>query len=362
MSNGLFSSTNILQENFNTDHLTLMNIKSTSENNSLLFEAMDFSLETDRDLLEANKKFYKTVSESAGNMDVIHESFEGFFSTIKNIIRKVINFLKKIWEKFVNLIMRLVRSDSYLKKHLDDLSAFSSEDEFEYKGFTFTFSSSIPKETPLEDLVNDVTANDFGKGDMDNTTNQQNADKVKQMYEEIREELESGTYYDKVRGKVLGKTSIEETDYSGELFKIYRNDEDTTDTFTVDYSYISTIRNRYRNYDKDLKAVKKVRKDVENIYKKLEDAYEKLSKNAKVSGSTYTITIPNSGGDLAIDKEALNWYDLWGKARAGQIQKISNIHSMAFSAKLDAMKEAFRQDRDVLYKALGKVKTKHKDD
>ena len=62
MSNGLFSSTNILQENFNTDHLTLMNIKSTSENDSLLFEAMDFSLETDRDLLEAINNVIKVYN------------------------------------------------------------------------------------------------------------------------------------------------------------------------------------------------------------------------------------------------------------------------------------------------------------
>lgn len=358
MSKSLFSSFDILKENFNNDHLTLMNIKSSSENDSLFFEAMNFSLETDREFLEINKKFYKTVMESSGNQEVIHESFEGFFDGIKKIIKKILNFLKKIWEKFVNIIMRLVRSDSYLKKHLDDLSSFSSEDEFEYKGYKFTFSSNIPKESPLEDLLNKVTDSDIANisdGELSNL------DTVKKMYEDVREELDSGNYYDKVRGEVLGKSDIEETDYSKELFKIFRNDEDSTEEFTVDYSYISTIRSRYKNYEKDLKAVKKVRKDVEDIYKKLEDAYEKIAKKAKKTGSNYTISIPKDNKEIAVNSDVLNWYGLWGKARAAQLEKMSNIHSMAFSAKLDAMKEAFRQDRDVLYKALGKVRTKHKD-
>lgn len=357
----LFSSANILKENFNYNHDTLMSIKSSVENDSLFFESVDFSLSVDRDYCKANEVFYKALAESADDQEVIHEAFEGFFDTVKSIIKKVLNFLKKIWNKFVNIIMRLVRSDSYLKKHLDGLSAFSSEDEFEYKGYHYTFSSNVPSERPLEDMVDkvvDTSTGDFAKLI---AAQQVDADAIKQMYEEVREELSSGSYYDTIRGKVLNKSDlIEETEYNSELFKVFRDDEDSTDTFTVDYSYITSIKSRYKNYDKDLKAVKKTRKDVEDIYKKLEDAYDKLSKNAKLAGSTYTVKVdPANINVTGVSKEALNWYDLWGKARAGQIQKISNIHSMAFSAKLDAMKEAFRQDRDVLYKALGKVKSHH---
>lgn len=359
---GLFSSANILKENFNTNHNTLMNIKSSSENDSLFFEAVGFSLDIDRDYVEANKRLYKTLSEAADNQYIINEAFEGFFDTVKSIIKKILNFLKKIWNKFVNIIMRLVRSDSYLKKHLDDLSAFSSEDEFEYKGYHFTFKSNIPSETPLTNLVDKVLEDGKNFSDIkdDHGTD---SNHIKSMYEDIRDELASGSYYDRIRGAVLGKNDlIEETEYSSELFKIFRDDEDSTDKFTVDYSYITEIRTRYKNYDKDLKAVKKVRKDVEDIYKKLEDSYDKISKNVKKSGANYQVNIPAAQISVnGVDKETLNWYDLWGKARAGQIQKISNIHSMAFSAKLDAMKEAFRQDRDVLYKALGKVKSKHTD-
>ena len=47
--------------------------------------------------------------------------------------------------------------------------------------------------------------------------------------------------------------------------------------------------------------------------------------------------------------------DLYTKIKVDQITEFSNIHTLAFSAKLDALKESYKQDRALLYTALLKV-------
>ena len=47
--------------------------------------------------------------------------------------------------------------------------------------------------------------------------------------------------------------------------------------------------------------------------------------------------------------------DLYTKAKVDQITEFSNIHTLAFSAKLDALKESYKQDRALLYTALLKI-------
>ena len=78
------------------------------------------------------------------------------------------------------------------------------------------------------------------------------------------------------------------------------------------------------------------------------------------SGSGYFIAIPtnlsvdtsvgtNVPGDLLIQ------LDVYTKNKVDEIQEISNIHALAFSAKLDALKCCYKQDRALLYTALSKV-------
>ena len=47
--------------------------------------------------------------------------------------------------------------------------------------------------------------------------------------------------------------------------------------------------------------------------------------------------------------------DLYTKTKVDQITEFSNIHTLAFSAKLDALKESYKQDRALLYTALLKI-------
>jgi hypothetical protein len=67
---------------------------------------------------EAVKEFYKNIMESEDNQEIITESFEGFFDRAKEIIKKFLAFIKKIFAKFVTKLNSLFKSEKYLEKNM----------------------------------------------------------------------------------------------------------------------------------------------------------------------------------------------------------------------------------------------------
>ena len=65
-------------------------------------------------------------------------------------------------------------------------------------------------------------------------------------------------------------------------------------------------------------------------------------KNIQISGKTSAAEIRST-------------IDLFVKAKVSQVQMLSNIHSQVFSAKLEAAKDEFIQNKTILYRALYKV-------
>ena len=58
----------------------------------------------------------------------------------------------------------------------------------------------------------------------------------------------------------------------------------------------------------------------------------------------------------ALSSGVYNKIDMYMKAKVNQVQQMSNIHTMAFTAKIQAAKDCFVQDKKILYKALAKIK------
>ena len=107
------------------------------------------------------------------------------------------------------------------------------------------------------------------------------------------------------------------------------------------------------------KNIKKQSKDIESKYQEISKSFDKVTGDFNKAAGTYSVTIDGVNG--TVDKDAITELDLWCKAKASQIQKISTIHHMAFSAKLDALKDCFKQDKTILYKALYRIKGNSKD-
>jgi len=89
----------------------------------------------------------------------------------------------------------------------------------------------------------------------------------------------------------------------------------------------------------------------------------------KVLVATYTAgypiedfkkNLPSEFNDIEVDgikdnsmtTDFMSTVDLYIKSKCNLIQEFSNIHAMAFTAKLDAVMDCNKQDKAILYKAL----------
>lgn len=306
---------------------------------------------TDRKII-----FYKSLNEATTERAVL-ESFSDFFSGVKDIIGKFIKFLKKLVDKFFVSLMKLVKSDNYIKKHKDLFSRIEPGMEFKFKGFEYTFSPTVPSPNAAlgfnNSLFDDLYANE---------KRQLDAQSVKDSI--IAMDLEKD--YNEFRAKVIGKDGdyIYISDFSQELYKVYRNGESDTTDITANTSYIRKCLSRFLEYDKMqkeithqrdeiIKAYEKVQKQVEDITKRNTDL-DKQAFLSRLPGNTTITDIETTAGGTMMAAELMSQIDVYVRAKIDQIQEYSNIHLLAFGAKLDAMRECLNQDRNVLYTSLRK--------
>jgi hypothetical protein len=60
------------------------------------------------------------------------------------------------------------------------------------------------------------------------------------------------------------------------------------------------------------------------------------------------------------DEDRTQLIDMFAKEKAVEVQEISNLHVMAFTAKLDALRDKYAQDKAVMYAAFKKILAKEK--
>lgn len=336
-----------------------------------------------RSYFDASKQLYKTIMESCDSPEVIHEGFGDFFGKVKEIIKKFLAWIKKIFNKFIAKMNSMFKAEGYLKKNKNEFSKFKTEDEFEFEGYKFTNlydGGNVPVITTFGldmENTNNTLAGAFGSGTL-------NYDDLKSKYDSFEDNKED--FFDTFRGKVLGdNTDIPASQFEEECFLKFRDDSKDKSKFTITSSEVSAAYMRFDGYEKLKKSVEKTRNDIDKEYGALERYFEKSYKLSKdsfkitdYSGShasyidaqkthlgmdgyddekKYEDTLAKGGGKTkatAAEQKAL--IESFLRARAAQVNQMSNIHGIAFSAKLTAAKDCFNQDKSILYKALSKIK------
>lgn len=360
---------------------------------SYFSETIDFLVEYNREYTEATKTLYRNILESGDNIEIINEGFSEFGAAIKKIIDKFLAFMKSLFQRFINNLNSMFKSERYLKNHEKDFSKFSTQHEFTYMGYNFTIQSDIPvTNAESEFLGADSNGYDISfttdlknkydeeerkintpdGADRDYTASNKEVYKhLKSKYDKLVEYLHD-EYYDTLRAKILGKDGkISEGEFSNELFCIFRDDSSDKETIEVDSSYINDTLSRFKNYEKSKKMVEKNKKEIDLEYTRIKKDLDDMI-SIKGSGderkASYEITAKNSttrdfsgygtANDIInarLSPDIMNVMELYKKAKVNQVQQMSNIHALAFSAKLDAMKDLFNQDKAILYKALYKI-------
>ena len=409
---GLFSLNNILLEQDTThsskDVIDIDNIGYMSaaiRETSFVQEGYDAILEMNAFYCNAEKEFYHKILESCGDDHIINEGFSEFFDNIKKIIKKFIEWIKKIFKEFAAKLAGLVQSEKYIKKHKDLFNKFSSEDEFEFQGYKFTHvdTSTIPLAnaddvfaTGSEDpsKTNNYSYLNFSKyfkndeagtyyntvPDMTNISfdnvNDTEATRRKAATEKINKAISDDIdaitdnnedFYEYFRGRVLGKTEkLDSKEFSDECFKIFRDDSDSTSSITIDYNFVHEAYRRFDKYKDTTKAIEKLKNDIVKDY---EDLEKRLDKMIKYNKDSHKLDITNdvSRGSYTTDNlkriDFSNVHQLYDSSTAdrmssllkvysARVNQMCQIHTQAFTAKLDACKDCFKQDKQILNKAI----------
>ena len=362
---------------------------SDRHDHSYVNEALEFLTNLDNEMLEANIVFYGALCESEGNDMLITESFSDWMDTFKKIIKKVVDFLKALLNKFLVGINMLIKREKYLKDHKKDFNKFNENHKFHMNVFKFTIDDGagaavppmdaiyealgskgrlmIKASTGLDSIINNDLygdnkdsglkgANSAAAGDLKGVD-------IDKAYQDYMNTLENGDYYDKVRGLMLGDSSkrIDASDYSKDLFEVFRDGQSGKEDYEFEAADITEAYTRFNSYES-------IKKDLEKRKKETEKSYEDLSKEVSKLvelGRDGKFKIKGDEYDTGSDSKARK-YEYYMKARSNEINEVASIHTIAFSARLDAYKDQFNQDKTILYKALyrilGNIKTGVRED
>lgn len=323
--------------------------------------ACDFLKECNTEIADNKIKLYKAISESDGNYGVVLESFSDFFTKVKDVIDKFLKFIKSLFQRFITTLMGFVSSDKYITKHKKDFSKFKDTDNFNFTGYNYTFPINIPSANAILEFNNSLFEELY-------------SDKNKALtlagVKDVVMNLNFDDYYDTFRAKVLGNNNgtIYTGDFSEACFRLFRNGELDTEEFEVTSSEVRQSLNRFLEYKKTKSNVERDQKNIDEAYNKVKKQIQDVVKrNGDLSVSAFLNKLPSdnniesiegqsvSNDGLTMSGEIMAQINMYVKAKVDQIQECSNIHILAFSAKLDAMKECYIQDRNILYTALSRI-------
>ena len=269
-------------------------------------------------------KYYKETGgdlfvQEAGAAGGLIDRFIGFF-------KKVIEKIKQIFKKFFMVISSYISKDKdFVKKYHKEV--FKNFKPFDFNGYqSLVYSSSTDLSSKLH--------TDVLKAPTSSAESQANGVAYpKKTDEEIEDDA------NKIRGEILGKGSIDSSDFQEELHNAFYGGD--KDEFKVSASMCETCFSIISDTKKNIKGAQDTQKEIVNgidgFIKNLEKA-----KNIVLKGNSDT------GDDM--EKGTTKIAGL--NSRVAVWKERSNIATTAYGALIGALKDANRQAKAICIKAL----------
>ena len=365
-------------------------------NHSFFVEACQFCEKTDLEMYNMSNTLYRNICESTGNDVIINEAFGDWWDTFKKLLKKILDFLDALINKFVVGINMILSREKFIKDHEKDLYKFNDNHKFTMSIFNFTMDNNIPVANAIYDStklmdVDFLGSNNNSTGssnfkDFMNThykvtsasgttpksidinsnpktsaayTSGELETNMTKQYDQFRDAITDGDFYDKIRGLFLDKpgTRVDSVDYAKELFEVFRDGQSGKEEHEFESNDITDAFNRFKQYKDIKKVVTKQRSEAEKEYKRVEKEVEKLmskARDGKVTfhglGDDFDEVEFNTGSTAVANK-----METYLKAVSNMVHEVSNLHSIAFGARLDAYRDCFKQDKQILYSALYRI-------
>ena len=360
----VFDFKNLIVENAINTNNVLVN---SSVEESYFTDTLQFLMESTRELNNCKKELYLNILESGEDYDVITESFSDFFHKAKEIIERFLRYIKSLFDRFITSLKKFVNSEKYILKSKDTLKKFKSDHEFDFEGYVFSFNDNIPSIKAEATFKKDFIELDFD-GILKEKDPKKVVDMISAQHSKLNNDLNNDRYNVFRQEVIMADRPIYADDFAEELFMVFRSGQTEKDDINIDHDKVMECLGRIQNYKSFETPIKKTKDKIEREYEKVKKSIENMISRNKDNDIDKLLSIEIVGnydaysGPIQVSSEALTKIDLFLKTKVSEILELSNIHSLAFSYKLDAIHECYRQDKQILYRALNKIQKDTKGD
>ena len=302
---------------------------STTINTESYFKTALVSVaECNNEYRKAYKDFQISIMENNGNM--LNSLYNEFISQVSNIIDRCNKCIRDNHSNYLSSLKKQMSNDKIVLDK-DKLVSIKANNIY-----NFTIEDNIPRDNIGRDIYFEEI-NKLQKVLKSNSSQEQKSINMMYIYNELMEDLR-GTFYDRFRGEVLGlKKEITAIEYSDELLKIIDKDEllEIEKRFKEMKNYIINTERQKNNI---IKEYTRIKKDLSSI--KLADVANMIGSNAE-----------------ELDERLQRYI----RVKTEQVLNMCTIHTLAYTAKLDAIASMYIQDRNILNSAVAKYTTVNDD-
>ena len=288
------------------------------------------------------------------DMNVYHENFKNAFNAkfeFSTMVDKIFSMFKmilgKIYSKAKELFSKIVTKDKIITKYEDTIRRYRKPLNIQMDHYNYTYSGADISLTNLKTTFSDEYLE--LQGDIKNIFNSNNTDieidkALDKLRDNIQKDINIGGYYDKKRASVFchSSGSISEDNYDIELSKTFRNGATMPSGLPITIQEIHHAISEY--YDLDT-ILKKLASDKDDMIEACEKAKKDILK----------VSIGNIKLHYSISKDIEFDINKILKLKCGQLTECCNIYSIAYSSKVDAVKESLIQDKKIIFETISDI-------
>ena len=348
-------------ENFNYHELGIMAATEIAHNSNSFMKSIALS--------------ELAATEQTGSADILYESvnISGIFEKIKAFFKKIIEKIHKIFHTFI------AKMKSWFGNNANFAKTYEKEvvkgwaninNDWEFKGYKFTnIFLNVEAADAFKIAVEGVgekTKNLISDGnladlmDANALATEEDIKKAREHMDDFKDSMRKNII-DELKGNKLNTNvkastsgGLDSGEFSEELFKVFRNDQDSKEDISKDdilTSYggsIAGMMTYIKEFDKiktkTEAADKKLTKGIDDLIKKVDKAQNDLLKE-------------NKDKTKDADEKKQNEIIVQGSSLFQTMYSaLSEISTQAFSAMLQAQKDACVQAKEIAVKVIGQSK------
>lgn len=348
-------------ENFNYHELGIMAATEIAHNSNSFMKSIALS--------------ELAATEQTGSADILYESvnIKGIFEKIKAFFKKIIEKIHKIFHTFIAKMKSWFGNNANFAKTYEKevVKGWANvKNDWEFKGYKFTHiflnvESADAFKIVIEDvgeqtknllsnanLTDLMSANSLAAENDIKYAREHMDDFKDSMRKDIIDQLKNDKFNTDVEASTKG--GLDSGEYTEELFKVFRNDQDSKEDISKDDILTS--------YGGSIAGMMTYIKEFDKIKTKTETADRKLTKGIddlikKVDKAQNDLLKENKDKDKDADEKKQNEIIVQGSSLfQSAYSALSELSTQAFSAMLQAQKDACVQAKEIAVKVIGQSK------